>query len=84
MYLYGQEKAFTSMRFVMSTVKTMSIPEAGRHYLGLGRGASYLAAKRGDLIVIGRGKRHRRVSVPAMEKFLLEAGHKPAAMEAQK
>lgn len=58
--------------------KTMSIPDAGRLYLDLGRGASYSAAKRGDLIVIGTGKR-KRVSVPAMEKMLLEAEPKPAA-----
>ena len=57
----------------MSTVKTMSIPEAGAHYYGLGRGGSYNAAKRGDLALIGNGK-HKRVSVPAMDRRLEEAG----------
>jgi hypothetical protein len=57
----------------MGTVKTMTIPEAGAHYYGLGRGGSYNAAKRGDLALIGKGK-HKRVSVPAMERMLEEAG----------
>ena len=65
-------------RAMQAADKTMSIPEAGRLYLDLGRGASYLAAKRGDLIVVGRGKR-KRVSVPAMERMLLEAEAKPEA-----
>jgi len=29
-------------------VKTLPVPEAGRKYFGLGRNASYAAAKRGD------------------------------------
>ena len=66
----------------MSTLKTMTIPEAGEHYLGLGRGGSYLAAKRGDLPLIGRGK-HKRVSVPAMERLLLEAGKPEAKAESE-
>jgi hypothetical protein len=60
----------------MSTAKTMSIEEAGAYYFGLGRGGSYLAAKRGDLPLIGNGK-HKRVSVPAMERRLQEAGQEP-------
>ena len=34
--------------------KSMSVPEAGRIYLGIGRDASYEAAKRGDIPVIRR------------------------------
>lgn len=52
--------------------KTMSIPEAGQYYFGDGRGAAYLRAKRGDFPLIGKGK-HKRVSVPAMERMLEEA-----------
>jgi hypothetical protein len=58
----------------MSAVKTMSIPEAGALYYGLGRAASFKAARRGAFPLIGTGERYRRVSVPAMERLLLEAG----------
>ena len=42
-----------------TTPRTISVPEAGRIYLGLGRDASYEAAKRGEIpfIQIGRLKR---------------------------
>jgi hypothetical protein len=56
------------------SVKTLSIAEAGKLYFGLGRGASYNAAKRGDLIVIGAGRR-KRVPIAAMERKMVEAGH---------
>jgi hypothetical protein len=49
--------------------KTLSVPEAGHRYFGLGRDASYNAAKRGDLPIIRIG-RLLRVSVPALEKML--------------
>ena len=35
-----------------TTPKTMSVPEAGRIYYGIGRDASYQAAKTGQIIVI--------------------------------
>ena len=49
--------------------KTISVPEAGRKYFGIGRNAAYDAAKRGELPVIKIGGR-LRVSVPALEKML--------------
>ena len=35
--------------------KTLSVPDAGRLYFGLSRGASYEAARRGELPVIRMG-----------------------------
>ncbi len=47
----------------------LSVPEAGRVYLDLGRNASYEAAHRGDIPTIKIG---RKIVVPirAMEKML--------------
>ncbi len=56
---------------------TMTVPEAGRRYLGLTRNGSYEAAKRGDLPTIRIGKL-LRVPIAAMERKLAEAGRKPA------
>ena len=52
-----------------SEEKTISVPEAGRRYFGLCRGASYEAAHRGELPVIKIGK---RLLVPtiALERLL--------------
>lgn len=55
--------------------KVLSVPEAGRIYLGLGRDAAYQAAKRGELPVIRIG-RLLKVPVAAMERLLEEAGSK--------
>jgi hypothetical protein len=44
-----------------------SIPEAGRRYFGLGRGASYAAARRGDIPTIKIGGK-RRANIPAIER----------------
>jgi hypothetical protein len=52
--------------------KTLSVPEAGRRYFGLGEYASYEAAKRGDLPVIKIGKR-LRCPVVALERMLENA-----------
>jgi len=49
--------------------KTMSVPEAGRAYFGLGRYSSYDAARRGDIPTIKIG-RLLRVPVEAMEQKL--------------
>ena len=49
--------------------RTISVPKAGREYLGIGRDASYEAAKRGDIPVIKIG-RLLRVPVIAMERML--------------
>jgi len=57
---------------VNETAITMSIPTAGAKYFGLGRGASYTAADRGDLPTIRVG-RSRRVIVAALEKRIADA-----------
>jgi len=49
--------------------KTITVPEAGRIYLGIGRDSSYEAAKRGEIPVIRIG-RLLRVPVIAMERLL--------------
>ena len=51
--------------------RTMSVPEAGQIYLGIGRNSAYEAAHRGDLPVIRIGKL-LRVPVAAMERKLAE------------
>jgi hypothetical protein len=55
------------------TEKTLSVPEAGRRYFDLARGASYGAAKRGDIPTIKIG-RLLRVPVRALERMLDNAG----------
>ena len=55
------------------TPKTLSVPEAGRRYFGLGRNTSYAAAQRGEIPVIKIGSR-LRVPVVALERMLAEAG----------
>lgn len=56
-----------------TTPHVLSVPEAGRVYLNLGRNASYDAAHRGDIPTIQIG---RKLVVPirAMERMLDEAG----------
>jgi hypothetical protein len=51
--------------------KTLSVPEAGQSYYGLGKNASYEAAKRGDIPFIQVGGK-KRVPVQAMENRLRE------------
>ncbi len=58
-----------------NTPKTLTIEEAGAKYFGLCRASSYAAAKRGDLPIIRIG-RLMRVSVPALERRLAQAGEK--------
>ena len=53
--------------------KTLTVPDAGRIYFGLGRNASYEAAKRGDIPTIRIG-RLLRVPVAAMERKLEQVG----------
>ncbi len=53
--------------------KTLSVPEAGRLYLGIGRDSSYEAVKRGEIPVIRIGKL-LRVPIIAMERMLDQAG----------
>ena len=49
--------------------KTLTVPEAGHRYFGLGRNASYEAARRGDIPTIRIG-RLLRVPVVQMERKL--------------
>jgi hypothetical protein len=48
---------------------TMSVPDAGKKYLGLGRNASYEAAGKGQIPTITVNKT-MRVPVPLMERML--------------
>ena len=58
--------------------ETYSVPDAGRR-LGLGRNASYEAARRGELPVLRFG---RKLVVPriAFERMLAEAGSRQLLM----
>jgi len=58
--------------------KTITVPEAGKEYFGLGRNASYAAAERGDIPTIRIG-RLLKVPVRVLEKMLDEAGSKTNA-----
>jgi hypothetical protein len=62
---------------VNTPAQTLSVPEAGREYYGLGRNGSYAAAKRGDIPTIRIGKL-LRVPVRALEQQL-DAALKPDA-----
>lgn len=53
--------------------KTISVPEAGRIYLGIGRDSSYQAAAAGQIPTIRIG-RLLRVPVIAMERMLDRVG----------
>jgi hypothetical protein len=52
---------------------TLSVPDAGRIYFGMGRNASYAAAEKGELPVVRIGRR-RRVPIRALERMLDQAG----------
>ena len=58
--------------------KTISVPDAGKRYFDLCRGASYAAAHRGDIPTIRIGRRVR-VPVRALEKMLDAAGTREAS-----
>jgi hypothetical protein len=53
--------------------KTLSVPEVGKRYFRLGRGASYAAAANGQIPTIKIG-RLLRVPVVAVERMLDQAG----------
>jgi hypothetical protein len=57
--------------------KTISVPEAGKTYFDLSRGASYAAAANGQIPTIRIG-RLLRVPVVALEKMLERAGDENA------
>jgi hypothetical protein len=52
---------------------TMTVPQAGRVYLGLKPASSYVAAARGDIPTIRIG-RLLRVPIAAMDRMLAQAG----------
>ena len=53
--------------------RTMSVPDAGRIYLGISRNSAYEAARRGDIPVVQVG-RLKRVPILAMEQKLEAVG----------
>jgi excisionase family DNA binding protein len=61
-----------------SQAKTMTVEEAGRLYFGVSRATAYKLANRGELPIIRMG-RLIRVSVPALERMLEQAGKSGAA-----
>lgn len=65
-------------KFVPDETKTMSVPQAGKVYFGLGRDASYAAAKAGQIPIIKIGGKVRAI-VPAIEAMLENAKPKSAA-----
>ena len=50
----------------------MTIPKAGKKYFGIGRSASYEAARRGEIPTMDIGRK-KLVPVAAMERKLAEA-----------
>ena len=62
----------------MTEQKTLSVPEAGKLYLGIGRNTAYEAARTGQIPTIRIG-RLLRVPVAAMEAILARAGHTDGA-----
>jgi hypothetical protein len=59
-------------------VKTLSVPQAGKQYFALSRGASYAAAARGEIPTVRIG-RLLRVPIKAMDALLESAVAKSAA-----
>jgi len=51
----------------------MTVPEAGRKYFGLGKNASYDAARQGIIPTIKTGKKRQRVPVAACERLHQQA-----------
>ena len=62
------------------TLRTMSVPEAGRIYFGLSVQGSYVAARRGDIPTIRVGTRMLRVPIDELEIMLAEAAQKARDM----
>jgi len=60
------------------TPLTIPVPEAGKKYFGLSRGASYAAAERGEIPTVRIG-RLLKVPVRALEQMLDKASSTQAA-----
>jgi hypothetical protein len=58
---------------ITENTKTLSVPQAGRRYFDLGRGASYAAAARGEIPVIRIGRK-LRAPIPALDQMLEQVG----------
>ena len=56
--------------------KTLSVPQAGKRYFDLSRGASYAAAATGEIPTIRIGRK-LRVPIVALERMLENAGRSP-------
>ena len=67
----------------MTTKPTMTVPEAGKYYYGLGRDASYRAVKTGHIPVIQVG-RLLRVPTVAMEAKLKAVADRAVERDAGK
>ena len=61
--------------------KTISVVAAGRDYLGIGRDASYAAAREGIIPTIRVGKLWR-VPIVAMERVLESTGQRDSKSQA--
>jgi hypothetical protein len=72
-------KAKNKKRPPHERAQTLSIPEAGRIYYGLGKQKSYEAAERGLIPFIKVGPKLKRVPVRAMERIFDAACQAPAA-----
>jgi hypothetical protein len=57
------------------TLESISIPEAGRRYLGIGANASYRAAARGEIPFVKFGK-VKRVPLKLMEERMSRPDNK--------
>jgi hypothetical protein len=49
---------------------TMSVPDAGRYYFGLGKNASYAAAKRGDIPTVRLGPKTLRALTAPLNRMV--------------
>jgi hypothetical protein len=58
--------------------RTLSVPNAGKRYFDLGRGAAYAAAARGEIPTIRIGRK-LRVPIAALERMLERVGKGDAA-----
>ena len=53
---------------------TMPVPAAGKYYFGLGKNASYAAAKRGDIPTVRVGLKKLRALVAPLNRMVGDPG----------